>query len=126
MEDSKLLEIIKAAAYEVRLALHAGYLESVYQNALAYELRLRGLLAETEEPIAVEYKGVVVGCFRADILVEKKVIIEIKAVSELHPIHEVQLVNYLVSTGLDYGFLINYGSGKYRIALKRRLYKQLP
>ena len=126
MENSILHKIIKDAAYEVRLALRPGFLESVYQNALVHELRLKGLLVETEVPIIVKYKEVVVGNFRADILVEKNVIIEVKAISELHPIHEAQLVNYLVATGIDYGFLINYGGDIFRIALKRRLYRQLP
>ena len=123
METQVLLKIIKEAAFEVRLILSSGYLESVYQNALIIELRSRGLFAEKEVAIPVMYKGEQVGDFRADILVEKQIIIELKAVRELNPIHEAQLVNYLVATGLDYGYLINYGGEKFRIALKSRIYK---
>ena len=123
METSYLLQAIKEAAYEVRLALNSGYLESVYQNALLLELQSRGINAENEVSIPVYYKGCIVGDFRADILVERCVILEIKAVRELNPSHEAQLVNYLVATGLDYGYLINYGGDKFRIALKTREYK---
>lgn len=123
MTDQELLSIIREAAYQVRLALAPGYLESVYQNALVYELSERGILAEKEVPIEVVYKGIVVGEFRADILVEKRIILELKAVRELNPIHEAQLVNYLSATGLDYGYLINYGGEKFRIALKSREYQ---
>lgn len=126
MEISYLLKIIKEAAYEVRLNLCAGYLESVYQNALLIELRKRGVFAAKEVAIPVWYKGESVGDFRADILVENCIIIELKAVREINPIHEAQLVNYLVATGLDYGYLINYGGEKFRIALKSRIYHPRP
>lgn len=123
MDTGNLLKIIKEAAFEVRLNLAPGYLESVYKKALLVELRNRGLLAEEEVAIAVSYKGVTVGDFRADILVEKSVILELKAVREIAPVHEAQLVNYLIATGIDYGYLINYGGEKFRIALKSRIYK---
>ena len=125
METTYLLKIIKDAAYEVRLNLGYGYLESVYQNALMIELRNRGIYAEKEVAIPVWYKGEQVGDFRADILVEKSIILELKAVRELNPIHEAHLVNYLVATGLDYGYLINYGGDKFRIALKTRIYRPI-
>lgn len=122
MEIEKILQIIKEAAFEVRLQLVPGYLESVYQNALVWELRSRGLTAEKEIPIPVRYKNHIVGDFRADILVNDSIIIELKAVREINPIHEAQLVNYLVATGIDYGYLINYGGDKYRIIRKTRIY----
>lgn len=122
MEIEKILQIIKEAAFEVRLQLAPGYLESVYQNALVWELRSRGLPAEKEIPIPVRYKNHIVGDFRADILVNDSIIIELKAVREINPIHEAQLVNYLVATGIDYGYLINYGGDKYRIIRKTRIY----
>lgn len=123
MTDHELLSIIKDAAYQVRLAFAPGYLESVYQNALLIELKQRGIFVEKEAPIKVYYKGVEVGDFRADILVEKRIILELKSVREIHPIHEAQLVNYLIATGLDYGYLINYGGEKFRISLKSRIYQ---
>lgn len=122
METKELLELIKEAAFEVRLNLGPGYLETVYQNALMVELHNRGLNAEKEVTVPVWYKGIQVGDFRADILVNRSIILELKAINELHPIHEAQLVNYLTATGLDYGYLINYGGDKFRIALKSREY----
>ena len=85
-------------------------------------MRSRGLNAEKEIPIPVKYKNHIVGDFRADILVNNTIIIELKAVRELTPLHEAQLVNYLVATGIDYGYLINYGGEKYRIIRKTRIY----
>lgn len=114
---------IKDAAYEVRVNLAPGYLESVYQNALLLELHDRGIKAEKEVAIPVYYKGEVVGDFRADILVDDRIILELKAVRELNKAHEAQVVNYLTATGLDYGYLINYGGDEYRIALKYRIYR---
>lgn len=118
-----LLQKIKDAAFEVRKHLAPGYLESVYQNALVIELQLQGLTALKEVAIPVFYKEVQVGDFRADILVNNCVILELKAVREINPIHEAQLVNYLIATGIDYGFLINYGGEKYRIIRKTRIYQ---
>lgn len=124
MEVSQIMQIIKDAAYEVRLHLTPGFLESVYQNSLILELRQRGLKAEKEVAVPETYKNQVVGDFRADILVNDAIIIELKAVRELSPMHEAQLVNYLVATGLDYGYLINYGGDKYRIIRKTRVFNQ--
>lgn len=123
MEISELLLIIKDCAFEVRKTLAPGYLESVYRNALIIEMTSRGLFVQSEVPIDVYYKNHVVGEFIADILVENKVILELKATRDLSPIHEIQLVNYLISTGIDYGYLINYGGDNYRIVLKTREYK---
>lgn len=122
MDINQIMQVIKDAAYEVRLHLAPGFLESVYQNALILELQSRGLTVAKEVPIPVKYKNHIVGDFKADILVNNSVIIELKAVSEILPIHEAQLVNYLVATEIDYGYLINYGGHKYRIIRKTRIY----
>ena len=122
MSDQELLKIINKAAYEVRLHLGPGFLESVYHNALMIELRSHGLFAEKEAPIAVFYKEQQVGDFRADILVERRIILELKAVSEIAKAHETQLVNYLTATNLDYGVLINYGGEKFAFRVKTREY----
>lgn len=122
MEIEELLNTIQQCAYEVRLTLCNGYLESVYRKALMVEFGLHGLKAKEEVPLSLMYKGYPVGDFRADIVVEDKVIIELKAVSEIVPAHEVQLINYLTATGLDHGFLINYGGERFRIRHKTRQY----
>lgn len=117
-----LIGIINKAAFEVRNNLAPGFLESVYQNALVLELNLLGVHVEKEVPLPVYYKGALVGDFRADIVVDGKVIIEIKACRELSKAHEVQLVNYLVATGFDKGVLINYGGERFAFRIKDREY----
>ena len=124
MNIENLLLLVKDCAFEVRKNLAQGYLESVYRRALMVELQSRGISAREEVPLSVDYKGFSVGDFRADIIVEDMVIVELKAVSELAPIHEIQLVNYLTTTGIDHGFLVNYGGDKYRIIHKTRVYEQ--
>ena len=122
MTASNLIDLISVAAFEVRKTLQPGFVESVYQNALMVELELRGISAQKEVCIPVFYKERVVGDFRADILVEGKVIIETKAVEEHSPVHDVQLVNYLTATGIDDGLVINYGKN-YCFRHKTRLYR---
>lgn len=123
MDIEKLVSEVVDAAFSVRESLAAGYLESVYQRALIYELSLRQIKAEAEAAIAVHYKDIVVGEFRADILVENCLIVELKSVRELSAIHEAQLVNYLNATNIDTGLLINYGGPRIEIKRKFRSYK---
>ena len=123
MDVELLINQIVDSAYRVHRALHPGYLESVYRNALVLELSSRGMESECEVPIIVRYRGHVVGDFKADVLVEDKVILELKAVNSLHEAHEAQLVNYLTATGIEYGFLINFGSEKVEIKRKFRTYR---
>lgn len=122
MIDSKISRIIECAM-QVRRALSAGFLESVYRNALLIELRACGFHAETEVPVEVQYKRVVVGQFRADIIVDKEIIIELKSVQSLTVTHEAQLVNYLTATGINTGLLINFGAEHIQIKRKYRLYR---
>ncbi len=96
---------------KVHSKLGFGYLESVYRNALLHELRKNGIQAQAEQPIQVYYDGILVGDFKADIIVEGEVILELKAVENLNKIHEVQLVNYLNAIGKDVGLLFNFGAG---------------
>ena len=98
------------AAMAVHRHFGAGYLEEVYKNALMVELEAEGLRSEKEVPISVVYKDVRVGDYRADIVVENKRILELKAVTALNAAHEAQLVNYLNATGIDDGLLINFGT----------------
>lgn len=121
MNIDDYIKAIYAAAYEVRKNLAPGYIEHIYQNALVIELKSRGLNVSTEVPLGVKYKGNIIGEFRADIVVENCIIIELKAVSTLLNAHELQLINYLTTTGFDVGFLINYGSETYTIRLKNRI-----
>lgn len=123
METEELIKTIIQCAYNVRIHLTAGFLESVYQKALMIELQEKGIHAEAEKPIDVYYKDKIVGDFRADIIAEGIIIIELKAVQQLMPIHETQLVNYLTATHIDHGLLINFGSERIQIKRKFREYK---
>ena len=119
----ELTEHIIGAAYEVYNQLGFGFLESVYERALAVELRIRGLAGAFQSPIEVRYKGVAVGEYVADLTVEGKVIVELKSVRTLTQAHEIQLVNYLAATGIDVGLLINFGEEKVEV---RRKIRRLP
>lgn len=122
MNEEKFIKTIVQCIYNVRGILGSGYLESVYKNALMREFELYGLNASTERPLKVTYKNVIVGEFRADIIVEDRVIIELKAVETLNKAHEVQLVNYLTITGIDNGILVNFGDPYIQIKRKYRIY----
>ena len=101
---------IIGAAMKVHSKLGFGYVESVYENSLAHELRKTGFKAEQQVPIKVYYDGVVVGDFKADLVVNSDIVLELKAVEKTGTIHEVQLVNYLNGIGKDVGLLLNFGA----------------
>jgi GxxExxY protein len=117
MEINELTKLIIGCAYKVHKELGAGFLEKVYENALSIEIEEAGLEVEQQHPIPVNYHGQVIGDFYADLFVENRVIIELKAVRKIAKEHEVQLVNYLVATGIDNGLLINFG---YSVDVKRK------
>lgn len=100
-----------------------GFLESVYEKCLLIELKHEGLSALSQHPITVKYNDQVVGEFAADIIVENKVILELKSGTKLVKAHEVQLVNYLAATGIDVGLLINFGPEEVEIRRKVRKLK---
>lgn len=104
----KILE----ACFEVSNELGAGFLESVYQNALLIALKQKGLNVQAQFPLAVTFRGEPVGQFYADILVDSKVIVELKAISALSGEHQAQVLNYLKGTGIEVGLLINFGRPK--------------
>ena len=123
MKEEEITGKIIGCAMKVHRTLGCGFLESVYQNALAYELKKAGLEVQCEVLIKVYYEGVDVGEFYADMLVEKRVIVENKAVEQLCPAHEVQLVNYLTATEFDVGLLFNFGSSSLQYKKKFRVYR---
>ena len=115
MDINELTYQINGAIFEVNRVLGAGFLEKVYENALLIELIDRGLKAENQIPIKVQYKGKEVGEYYADIVVEKQVILELKALDSLQKIHEAQLLNYLKATGYKIGLLVNFTHPKAEI-----------
>ena len=118
MEHEALTHAIIGAAMRVHNELGPGYLESVYQNALAWELRLRHCTVERERRLVVRYRDLVAGEFAADIIVNGIVLVETKATSSLIVAHEAQLLSYLKATGVKVGLLINFGSE--RLQFRRR------
>jgi len=126
MHENEIAKIIVDCAYKVRKRLGPGLLENVYQAALAYELRQRGLKIAVERGIPVEYDGVRLNVgFRADIIVENKVIIECKAIDALAPIHSRILLTYLRLTDIHLGLLINFNVEYFKEGV-RRVVNNLP
>ena len=120
----ELTHRIIGAAMRVHSHFGPGFLEEVYKNALFVELQNDALSVAKEVAIPVDYRGVRVGDYKADLIVEQRVIVELKAVSSIIPRHEAQLVNYLVATRMDDGLLLNFGAPSLQFKHKYRLPKQ--
>ena len=108
MKEEELTYKIRGCVYAVSRELGAGFLEQVYKNALLQELSIAGLKYAAEKKIPVQYKGTQVGLYAADIIVEEKVILELKAQKQLSKVNEAQILNYLKATGIKVGLLINF------------------
>ena len=121
----KLANQVIGAAIEVHRVLGAGFLESVYEQALAVELAQRGVEFERQKAVELKYKGIVVGDARIDLLVGGRLIIELKAVDAIHPIHHAQVINYLKATGFELGLLLNFNVEQLRTGIKRIVLTQL-
>ena len=115
-----LTEAIIGSAITVHRELGPGLLESVYEKCLAFELADRGLSVTTQEEIPVRYKNLTFDCsFRADLIVENKVLLELKSIDQLSPIHTSQVITYLKLTGLRTALLINFNVQILKTGLKR-------
>jgi GxxExxY protein len=125
-EDHALTEKVIGCAMRVHRQLGPGFLESVYRNALAFELRRAGLSVELDKHITVKYEHVIVGDFVADLLVNDILICELKVATALSKADEVQLVNYLNATNHDVGLLLNFGSSSLQFKRKHRRYVPHP
>ena len=120
MTENEISELVIGKAIEVHQHLGPGLLESAYQACMSYELREAGLGIAIEKPLPVHYKEVHLDCgYRLDIVVEEKVILELKAVAALLPIHDAQLLTYLKLTGLKLGLLINFNVPVLRDGIRR-------
>ena len=117
---AELTERIIQGFYQVYRALGHGFLERVYENALAHELKKHALAVIQQHPIRVYYDGHEVGDYFADLLVDGKVIVEIKAVQNLAAEHEAQLLNYLKATDVEVGLLLNFGP---KPEIKRKVFQ---
>jgi len=123
MDINNITYAINGAAFEVDRVLGSGFLEKVYENALLIELKEQGFKAESQMPVKVFYKKKVVGEYIIDMLVERKVIVELKTVEKFDNVHEAQLLNYLKASGIQVGLLINFKHPKVEI---KRMVLDLP
>ena len=123
MLHQELTKKIIGCAYTIHNTLGSGFLEKVNEQALILELKASGLSVRSQEPLSVKYRDQIIGEYFADLIVEDQVICELKAVDVLKKAHEVQLVNYLVATGIDVGVLINFGDSV-TVRRKYREYKK--
>lgn len=121
--DDELTGRIIGCGIVVHTGLRSGYVEQVYQRALAYELEDAGMHVEREVRFQVRWRDRVVGEYVADLIVERRVIVETKAVLALSRAHDAQLVNYLTATGIDIGLLLNFGGPRLHVRRKYRIYK---
>jgi len=112
LQEEQISFAIQGCVFEVYRQLGCGFLEKVYEKALLAELESQGLRAETQVPVTVQYKNVVVGEYFADIVVEKRIILELKAQQKLPQASKAQLLNYLKATGLHLGMLVNFAFPK--------------
>lgn len=117
--EKDLTEKIISSAIEVHRIIGPGYSEDVYEEAFAYELKLQNIPFERQKEFNVLYKGIITKTYRVDFLIESRVIVEIKAVSELNDIHLAQVLSYLKATNLKIGLLINYNVKMLRDGIKR-------
>jgi GxxExxY protein len=122
MTENEITRAIIGAAIEVHKLLGPGLLESSYEECLCHELALRQIPFERQQPLPLEYKGIHLDCgYRLDLLVAGLVVVEVKAVEEILPVHEMQLVTYLRLGGWKVGLLINFNVPVLRQGIRRRV-----
>ena len=122
----ELVTTVRQTAYALHLYLGTGYLEKVYENALKHRLEKKGIFVEAQVPLAVvDEDGFIIGRYEADLIVGNRLIIELKHCDKLAPVHVAQRINYLCTTGIEHGLLINFGSPKFEI-VKRIYTKKQP
>jgi GxxExxY protein len=123
---AEITQSVIGCAFAVINELGAGFLESVYERALLLALRQKGHSALSQQPIKVLFRGECVGEFYADVLVDDRVLVELKAVQAITPEHQAQIINYLNATGIEVGLLINFGKPKleYRRFTRSKDFKQ--
>ena len=112
MRERSLSHVVRGCVFEVYRQLGCGFLEKVYENALLTELKLQGIQAQAQVPVAVRYKNAVIGEYFADLVVEGVIILELKAQQQLSPANEAQLLNYLKASGIRLGMLVNFSFPK--------------
>lgn len=112
LKHGDITQAVIGCAFDVMNELGAGFLESVYEKAMILALQHKGVTVVAQHPVKVHFRGECVGDFFADLFVDEKVIVELKAVKALSPEHQAQIINYLNATGIEVGLLINFGNPK--------------
>jgi len=122
---SDMTQRVLGFAFEIHSVLGSGLLESAYEQCFAYELKQNGFYVEQQIPMAIRYKDFVVpNAFKADLLVENKLIIELKTVERLLPIHEAQIIHYMHLSHKPLGLLLNFKEGSLKNGIKRYFFNQ--
>ena len=121
-EDERIGREVVGAAIEVHRHLGPGFLEKIYERAMVHELQLRGLSVQAQQDIFVPYKDILIPGQQLDLLVCGRVILELKAVDEVFPIHEAQLLSYLKATGLRLGYILNFKSRWMKDGIQRMVW----
>jgi len=120
LRDSELTEVIIGAAIDVHKVLGPGLLESAYEECFCHELGLRGVVTERQKPLPLVYKGLKLDCgYRLDVVVENRVVVELKTVDTILPIHEAQLLTYLKLSGIRTGLMFNFNVPVLKDGLRR-------
>ncbi|MDD2734415.1 MAG: GxxExxY protein [Desulfuromonadaceae bacterium] len=120
MRDSELTEVIIGAAIDVHKVLGPGLLESAYEECFCHELTLRGVFFERQKPLSLSYKGLKLDCgYRMDVVVDNRVVVELKSMERVLSIHEAQLLTYLKLSGLRTGLMFNFNVQVLKEGLKR-------
>ena len=123
LENDLLTEKIIGAAIEVHRVLGPGLLESAYEECLCHELRLRGVAFTRQQPLPVVYKGIHLDCgYRMDVVVESQVVVELKTVDRILPIHEAQILTYLRLAGIHTGLILNFNVPALHQGIKRMVW----
>ena len=112
LPNHELTSVILGCCFDIMNELGTGFLESIYKNALFISLHQKGLLIEVEKSFEVYFREQKIGYYKADLVIEKSVIVELKCCKSLLPEHQAQLINYLKAANLDIGLLVNFGSKK--------------
>ena len=122
-ETERIASVVVDVLLKVYRGLGPGLLESAYEACLLHELKKRSLNCEAQKPISIQFEELRVdAAYRLDVLVEKRIILELKSVESLHPIHEAQLLTYLRLSGMRLGFLMNFNAPTFKDALKRKVW----
>lgn len=122
MHENDISFLIRKAAFEVHTVLGPGLLESVYETALTYELRAAGLVVKTQVPLPMTYKGIAMEVgFRMDLLVENRVVMEVKSIDAVLEVHHMQLLTYLKLSGHRLGLLINFNVTRVKEGIFRKV-----